>query len=242
MDTARNATIIAAALAALSLTACSTGGDAEPGETVTVTEGATSGGAGPEGGGSTGGGEGGEATPEGDATGDPAAGGVNSGGGSDRGGSDTQGEESMGAVGDVTPGSDDYVDPDWEALPEYKDAVGMAEAVGSDYWGSDPDVPEWDCTKDYQQTLKVRDMMTGDVEKATTLECVNKVGEFVVLTVADPSWKDADISLMCDPEIMDPNCFAINGWMVEADNRPSLVEVLDRVGVDGERWGLAPVN
>ena len=129
--------------------------------------------------------------------------------------------------------------PEYKALPAFKDAGGLAEAIGGDYWMTDPDFPEWDCTSENQNVEKVRDQVTGEVEKVTKLECQNQVGEFTYLTVADQSWKDREINFMCDVVTADPNCFALKGWMIEAENRHSLDEMLERLDVDGARWGLA---
>lgn len=140
--------------------------------------------------------------------------------------------------GGSTSGGGDGVAPEYEALPEYRDAGALADSVGSGYWKTDPDFPEWDCTAANQTTDQTRDLVTGDIRDVTWLECETVAGELVTITVADPSWKDSDLTVACDPDLADPACFAVKGWKVEGGNVHATRDILERLGVDPSAWGV----
>ena len=127
----------------------------------------------------------------------------------------------------------------WGNLPMYTDAYALSQAIGSGYWEVDPDgMTEFDCIKANQQSTQERDEFSGEIVDVTYLECSREgTSELATLTVADDASEDIAVPI-CDEFFEGDTCFTGKGWTIDAQNTAMLKEMLEKIDVDHEAWGV----
>lgn len=128
----------------------------------------------------------------------------------------------------------------WDELKQYDDAHALAMAIGKDYWQAG----EWalaPCVKSEQTDAEERDG-GGKVGAVTKIECHRDgTEEGFYLTVANEKWTLNGVQIPeCDEWSEPSECFAGPGYRIESDEGHALREVMERLDIDADHYGVIP--